>query len=935
MNRESLIQEISARTPDSAKTLKNLERLLQEAPGLIEDHEEQLGAIAQLFSYSQFLADYLIKNPGSLSLALKDLTLPIDRQQIVSEAGNAFKVHMGGPIGPFKKKAMEFLRETKKNYFLRITLRDLLGITSLRECMAELSALADAMTKIALDIAEFIVRERFGFMRDNAFAVLGLGKLGAGELNYSSDIDILTVYHFENRLSTGILTPYGIRTNKIDAHEYFCRLTGMLTTLLHSPTENGIAYRVDLRLRPNGQKGPVSLSLDSYRSYYEAWGKTWERVALIRSRPVAGNKLLGDAFVRAIEPFVWKRSLDYHDIEEIRDLKKKIDTISDVNDIKRGYGGIREIEFFVQTFQLLYGGERTILRTGTITEVLGKLLKEGFLTEEDVKTLSESYLFLRRLEHVIQMRDDLQTHSLPSAPDELTILSRKMHFQNTREFLSELRLKRLMVRDMYISLLGGTDETQEVLLSLKDDLPEEAIRDYLAFKGFRNTGAALKNINALLDQISSQKTIRERSLLRKTIPVFLEQAMKSGNKDRVLSMLVPFIQKIGNHESYLDLLLQRKDTREIIVSAFSQSTHLTGLLLGLENLESIFEYPDIRMDRQALKKRLVNLFDHTKDPLNAIREFKVIEELKSGMLFLKGFIDVYAFSHTLSILADTIIHTLVNALHAEEGFAVIGLGGFGARDLNIGSDLDLLFIRSQQIPTQSGKKAPAEELIKVLSEYTAKGFAYKVDMRLRPDGAKGVIANDIEGYENYYSKSARSWEIQSLLRARPIAGDMRLLKAFQQMKRRIIMKRGFEIKSSAVKAMRKRIISEVSKESSGYDVKNGPGGTKEIEFLTQYLQLKHSKTFPGLIIHSTVSAIKRLAKYGILDRDSEELFLISHRFLKSIDALLRLNEEDAVKIDSELPDIIVTSLNLRSKAELFEKIEDTRRKIVELTDRFY
>lgn len=255
--------------------------------------------------------------------------------------------------------------------------------------------------------------------------------------------------------------------------------------------------------------------------------------------------------------------------------------------------------------------------------------------------------------------------------------------------------------------------------------------------------------------------------------------------------------------------------------------------------------------------------------------------------------------------------------------------------MNIGSDLDLLFIRSQQIPTQSGKKAPAEELIKVLSEYTAKGFAYKVDMRLRPDGAKGVIANDIEGYENYYSKSARSWEIQSLLRARPIAGDMRLLKAFQQMKRRIIMKRGFEIKSSAVKAMRKRIISEVSKESSGYDVKNGPGGTKEIEFLTQYLQLKHSKTFPGLIIHSTVSAIKRLAKYGILDRDSEELFLISHRFLKSIDALLRLNEEDAVKIDSELPDIIVTSLNLRSKAELFEKIEDTRRKIVELTDRFY
>ncbi len=246
----------------------------------------KLTAIAKLFSYSQFLADFSIENPGILTHNLKDIAIPVSKQKIVSETRKAFEIHAGEPIGPFKKKAMEFLRKTKKNYLLRTTLRDLAGMTNLKECMAELSTIADALTETALYIAEFILRERFGFMRDNAFAVIGLGKLGAGELNYSSDIDILTVYRFEDRLSTGILTPYGIRTNKIDAHEYFCRLTEILTGLLHSPTEDGIVYRVDLRLRPNGQKGPVSLSLDSYRAYYEAWGKTWERVALIRSRPV-------------------------------------------------------------------------------------------------------------------------------------------------------------------------------------------------------------------------------------------------------------------------------------------------------------------------------------------------------------------------------------------------------------------------------------------------------------------------------------------------------------------------------------------------------------------------------------------------------------------------------------------------------------------------
>ncbi len=442
------------------------------------------------------------------------------------------------------------------------------------------------------------------------------------------------------------------------------------------------------------------------------------------------------------------------------------------------------------------------------------------------------------------MKDDMQVYSLPAQPEELGILARKMHFEDAAVFAAGLRLRRLKVRDMYNSLLGGTEATEDVILSLPDELPEALLLDYLSFRGFRDTGLALKHMNDLLEQISTGKTIRERTLLRKTIPAFLTHIMKSPNKDRSLSMLVTFIQKTGNHESFLDLLLKREDTREIIINTFSASTYLTRSLLSLENLEGIFEYPDIRTDFRSLQERLLSIFDHNACPPDALREFKAVEELKSGLLFLKGYLDTAGFTHKLSMLADIIIRATLRYLHADGGFAVIGLGGFGARELNIGSDLDLLFISTsdgisahREGPRTEGKTV--EELISFLSAYTEKGFAYKVDFRLRPDGSKGMLMNNMEGYENYYLRSAHPWEVQSLLRARPVAGDMKLLRAFQHLRKQTIIMRGAEVSGHDIKNMRKRIIREIARETSGYDLKNGPGGIKEIEFLVQYLQLRH------------------------------------------------------------------------------------------------
>ena len=834
---------------------------------------------------------------------------------------------------------MKLLREMKKYYLLIITMKDISSVTTLHESMSELSILAEAITEIALDMSFTLMRRKFGMMRENAFSVIGMGKLGAGELNYSSDIDIITVYHSEKSVSTGVLNPFGIRHHKISSHEYCCMLTETMTNLLQSMTEDGIAYRVDLRLRPNGQKGDLSLSLDSCRSYYEAWGKTWERVALIRARPIAGSQELGTAFLRTIEPFVWKRSLDYNDIEEIKALKKKIDSIFDINDIKRGYGGIREIEFFVHAFQLLYGGERMALRSGALPAVLNALVQERLLSAEDAELLSDTYTFLRRIEHILQMRDDMQIYTLPAQPDELATLSRKMSFRDTAAFTAHLRLKRLKVRDMYHALLGSADAVQDDLLSLKDELPENALLEYLAFKGFTSPAAALTHISALQEQMTIGKTLRERTLLKKTVPLFLELIMKSVHKDTALSMLVTFLGKIGNHASYIDLLLQRSDTREIIIDTLSASSYLTRMLLGSENLEGLFEYPDIRMDYRALQERLMNVFARTHDPMRALRDFKLNEELKTGMLFLKGSLDIFGLCHVLSMLADAVLRAIVHYLHKETGFAVAGLGGFGARELNIGSDLDLLFISEGGTRNRSGSfsrgTSVAKEFIRLLSEYTEKGVAYKVDMRLRPEGSKGILVNDIKGYSRYYLKSAQPWEIQSLLRARPVAGDMHLLAGFQQMRKRIILQRGREVRSLHIKDMRKRIVRELSKESSGYDIKLGPGGIKEIEFVVQYLQLKHCADIPDLILHNTVAAIKRLTQYAILDRDAEEYLLNAYKFLRTVETILRLNEEAVLRKDSELIDIIVRFLGDSSEEKLLHQIKDIRKKILLITERVY
>lgn len=322
MKLHHLIKKVIHGTPDPAHSARNLKKLFHEAPELLELKQQEIQLISTLFSYSQFLADFCIQNSSNLTKALELFRDHFDRNTIIVQGRAQFPFIEQQSPQLVKQAALKMLREMKRNYLLIITLRDISGITTFQECMSELSILAEAIIELGVEITTMFMKENFGSLKDDSYCIIGLGKLGAGELNYSSDIDIVSIYRLEDAFSSGVKKLSGVRTNRIYSHEYFCRLTEMLSSLLQTPTEDGFAYRVDLRLRPYGQKGAISFPLTSYRSYYEAWGRTWERMALVRARPVAGDQLLGKSFMDMIEPFVWKRSTDYNDIEEIKALKK-------------------------------------------------------------------------------------------------------------------------------------------------------------------------------------------------------------------------------------------------------------------------------------------------------------------------------------------------------------------------------------------------------------------------------------------------------------------------------------------------------------------------------------------------------------------------------------------------------------------------------------
>ena len=918
------IKKASRSTPDPARAKRNLERFFSSLRET-EEFLQYMDELAMLFAYSQFLTNFVIKMPREINTAMENIENPITMEKVKKEAAEFFRDVSFSD----EKMLLKALRHFKKSVLLRITLRDILKKADFFESMEELSSLADTILQTSLEYALLICQNRYGDPSPGVnLSIISLGKLGGYELNYSSDLDIMGVYNADpGKLTSGVLTPTGLRHNRITNQEFYSKTLETLNRLLTLQTGDGICYRLDFRLRPQGQRGALAYSLKACEDYYQTWGRTWERMVLIRARPAAGDKVTGKGFLKIIEPFVW-RSLDYGEIEEIRNMKKKIDTSLSRDDIKRGYGGIREIEFFIQTLQLLYGAEHRQLRTHRLFNAIQTLRWLKIIPSEELSALWENYLHLRRIEHYLQMLEDLQTHTLPKDTLQIDALSRKMGFDSKESFLKDLRIRRKQVRSMYNSLLGSTEEVKDEMLSLiEGELSGDELKEYLSFKGIRSSDEGLKSIQRLKEKLSLFRTTEERAKLRDLLPLFLNEAFNAPDPDRALRGIEEFFSSFGSNRLYTQWFLDQKQFVSGLVSLFSSSKYLTRLFLSDPlYMDLLLEEAVIRKSLRHLKSQIHRFTSKIEDYYERLVEFKKFEELRVGLFYLMNILRIDDLLRNISHIAEAVVDEVAYRHDPHCKTLIVGMGKLGGREMTYGSDLDIIFVSFPGADT-----AAAEKVIKDLTTYTDRGMLYEVDMRLRPDGSKGTLIKSIEGYRDYYLHHAQPWEIQALIKSRPLRGDSGMRTAFRELVQTVFQHRAAEIDRSAIEEMRKRIVKNVSMENEeAIDIKFGPGGLEEIEFYLQYLQAAAFRKGSVPLIQNTLHALKRLRNTGFISREVAHLLLKIYLFFRKVETLQRLNEEKLLRPASPETELIARILGFEDAEGLIEEISRGRKEVLKI-----
>ena len=939
--RDERITESAGATPDPERALKNLASFLKENPSRADELEEHLRQTAVLFSVSQFLANYCIASPDRLFDTLRDLELPQNREELSSSLESLLRQEgsESPPDGTSPRRSldpyMSAVREFKMGELLRIALRDILGKGDLVEVMLELSCLAEVILDNSLKVVRKALDEVYGAPKDDAFSVISLGKLGGEELNFSSDVDLIYVYGTEKGETTGVRTSHGVSANRITNHEYYCKVGETLTRFLSMNTGAGFAYRVDLRLRPEGQRGDIALALRGYEMYYESWGRAWERAMLIRARPVAGDRRLGEDFLETIRPFVYRKYLDFSSIDEIRRLKTRIDSTFKKGDIKRGYGGIREIEFFAQALQLIYGGRDPLLRERSVLKALHRLLQKALMGQEDYFILSDNYRYLRTLEHRLQQLNDLQTHTLPSGMSELEALGKKMGFREAGAFLEDLEGRRSGGRGIYDSLFSEKKTEGPLKETFFDEeLSDAELKEYLKNTALKDVERAIRNIKAIKDSTFSFQTLRGRRFLGEIIPVFLDAALKSGFPDMALNHLQSFAQLLSVNESYLEIFSRDKRLVGMLTRVFAQSEYLAKMLMSRpQYLEMIGWQETRRKSRASLITEIHAGISEGHTANEAVRLLKQAEEIRLGLLFLDRKAGVTATIRGLSRTAEAVLSVCTEHVPGwGEDMTLIGFGKLGGREITFNSDLDLIFVTSGEV-RESDSRA-AEKLLRMLVSYTRDGIAYSADTRLRPDGSKGPLVSSLESFEKYYSGPAAFWEFQALLKARPVAGDVKTGVKFIDMAKGILISRGTEVSPSDIRQMRERILRELSKETEGYDIKLGPGGIEEIEFAVQYLQLVSCRKHHRVLVQGTLDAVKRLEDARILRKGEAEFIRETYLFYRTLESVLRLRGESILKKDDERIRDTAGFMGFADRDKFIESLEAKREAARKLFEKY-
>jgi glutamate-ammonia-ligase adenylyltransferase len=799
------------------------------------------------------------------------------------------------------------LSEFKRRIFLKIAVADLTARIDVKRTMLLMSRLADECIRSAFGAAVRLSGKRAS--EAGEFCVIAMGKLGANELNLSSDLDLVYIYNPPTGSSGSIAA---------------ARIGEIITELLSTG-----CFRIDMRLRPGGRNSPLAVPLDGALSFYQNFGQTWERAALLRARPVAGSLQVGRQLLDELGRFVYRSYLDFDTLRQLRAMKRQVEaelrspTMIERN-IKLGYGGIRELEFIVQALTLIYGGRDARIRTEKTIEALDRLSFYGYLPAARAQHLADAYLFLRNVEHKLQIVSGRQTHTLPNDEAGMRALAARLRMGKSAGAPARLsaglsRRRKLIANQFRETLAGGevenvtrvSDVARAAWRAAGD--PQSAERGLKAL-GFAHAKASAANLEMLTRGRPHAPASPRRSELLETLgPILLDEISQLPDPDLALGNLADFIAAVGARTSFLALLEQHPSTRRVLLGLFASSSHLSSLFIRHPDMLDTLVRSDLarlRRDADDMQRELSGLLRASSDfesRLDNLRTFRHQEFLRIAIADLAGDFDLRAVEAELSLLAETVLREALELARSEVArFAIpetlklccIAMGRLGAAQMSYNSDLDLIFVYDNGIDEAGGRHIAAriiQKLIAILESRTREGYAYKLDLRLRPSGNQGPLVTSLEGFREYHRQSSAVWERQALVRARVVAGDPELGEAVEGARQEFVFGRGLspvEVKEIAL--MRKRMEMEIGAESKArLNLKQGRGGLVDVEFVAQMMALAHGHSHPELRKRSTRDLLNELEWLGLIPASQVRDLRDGYEFISRLENRLRIESDQA------------------------------------------
>ena len=888
----------------------------------------QMQTVKMMLGLSDFVYEQLCRHPHWLTEMLSvSSTSLINRNTYFDEIKQLLE-HVTDI-----EDAQRQLRLYRNRQMVRLAWQDYTNATTIEASLLDLSALAESVVIAARDWLYNQMCKRYGTPMNHQgqaqpLLILGMGKLGGRELNFSSDIDLIFTFP-EHGETTG--------TKKaIENQAFFIRMGQKLLNLLDQVTQEGFVYRVDMRLRPYGESGPLVVSFSALEDYYQEQGRDWERYAMIKARALGPWTAYSDELHSMLRPFVYRRYIDFSAIESLRNMKQLI--VSEVrrrkleNNIKLGAGGIREVEFVVQSFQLIRGGREPSLRQQSLFETLKILQELGSIDDKGINELKKSYCLLRRIENILQAINDQQTQTLPHNAIDWERICYILGFKNNNELKQAIHHAMQLIHQHFSATVGGKEDkspSENWTVSLWHELGDEQAKNLLVSHGIDDEKLWPKLASWRQHVLKKSIGPRGRDTLDKLMPNLLSELFKRSQPCEAFVPVSTVLDQILTRTTYLELLAENPHAREQLIQLCYVSPWIARQLSRFpmlldELIDPTQLYKITSMDNYPSELRQFLLRVPTDDlelQMEVLRQFKLSQQLKIAAADVTDVLPVMQVSDHLTLLAEAIIEQVViqawdqitkrygspdHLVNGNLGFGVVGYGKLGGAELGYGSDLDLVFLHNAPANgNTNGDKSIgsahfylklAQRILHLFSTRTVSGELYEVDMRLRPSGSSGLLVSSIENFGFYQQNEAWTWEHQAIVRARFIFGDKDIDDEFKDARKKVLIQPrdkktlAVEVNDMRVKMREHLLTAKVDL----FDLKQGFGGITDIEFLVQYLVLANSANYSKLIAYSdNIQILNLLSKLGIVAKADVKQLINIYCLLRDKSNTLVLLEQKA------------------------------------------